>query len=134
MGQLGWELQRTLERLGIADNALVIVSSDNGPEVTSVVNMRREYQHDGARPWRGMKRDQWEGGHRIPFIDHLTNAIDALGAHLRDMDQSVYPHANVNKGAKKLGPGNGAFQAHLALQVMDAGWLLLCGLVVQLFQ
>jgi arylsulfatase A-like enzyme len=30
--------------------------------------MRKTYQHDGARPWRGVKRDQWEGGHRTPFI------------------------------------------------------------------
>jgi arylsulfatase A len=44
------------------------VSSDNGPEVTPVVRMRADYGHDPARPWRGMKRDQWEGGHRVPFI------------------------------------------------------------------
>jgi arylsulfatase A-like enzyme len=30
--------------------------------------MRADYGHDGARPWRGMKRDQWEGGHRVPFL------------------------------------------------------------------
>ena len=24
--------------------------------------------HDPSRPWRGMKSDAWEGGHRIPFI------------------------------------------------------------------
>jgi arylsulfatase A-like enzyme len=58
----------TLERLGVADNTLVMFSSDNGPETTSVVHMRADYGHDGARPWRGMKRDQWEGGHRVPFI------------------------------------------------------------------
>ncbi|MCX6226953.1 MAG: sulfatase-like hydrolase/transferase [Bacteroidia bacterium] len=57
-----------LERLGMADNTVVMFSSDNGPEVTSVVHMRADYGHDGARPWRGMKRDQWEGGHRVPFI------------------------------------------------------------------
>lgn len=57
-----------LERLGIADNTLVIFTSDNGPETTSVVHMRTDHQHDGARPWRGVKRDDWEGGHRVPFI------------------------------------------------------------------
>jgi arylsulfatase A-like enzyme len=30
--------------------------------------MRADYGHDGARPWRGMKRDDWEGGHRVPFL------------------------------------------------------------------
>lgn len=62
------ELLDTLDRLGVADNTLVIVASDNGPEVTSVLHMRADYGHDGARPWRGMKRDGWEGGHRVPFI------------------------------------------------------------------
>ena len=62
------ELMQTLEKLGVADNTLVIFTSDNGPETTSVVHMRADYGHDGARPWRGVKRDQWEGGHRVPFI------------------------------------------------------------------
>jgi arylsulfatase A len=62
------ELLSTLDKLGVADNTLVIFTSDNGPETTSVINMRADYGHDGARPWRGMKRDQWEGGHRVPFL------------------------------------------------------------------
>jgi len=62
------ELMQSLERLKLADNTLVIVTSDNGPETTAVVNMRSDHQHDAARPWRGMKRDDWEGGHRVPFL------------------------------------------------------------------
>ncbi|MCX6857428.1 MAG: arylsulfatase, partial [Verrucomicrobia bacterium] len=62
------ELMADLDKLGIADNTLVILSSDNGPEVTSVVHMRADHEHDGAKPWRGVKRDNWEGGHRVPFI------------------------------------------------------------------
>lgn len=62
------ELAATLERLGVVDNTIVVLTSDNGPEVTSVVHMRSNYSHDGARPWRGMKRDAWEGGHRVPFL------------------------------------------------------------------
>ncbi len=69
--QLDWvvgELMTTLEKLGLADNTLVIFTSDNGPEVTSVVHMRADHNHNGARPWRGMKRDSWEAGHRVPFL------------------------------------------------------------------
>ena len=62
------ELMATLEKLGVADNTLVIFTSDNGPETTSAVHMRADHAHDGARPWRGVKRDNWEGGHRVPFI------------------------------------------------------------------
>ena len=69
--ELDWivgELMATLRKLGVADNTLVIFTSDNGPETTSVIHMRADHQHDGARPWRGVKRDQWEGGHRVPFL------------------------------------------------------------------
>jgi arylsulfatase A-like enzyme len=69
--QLDWivgQLMQTLEELGVADNTLVLFSSDNGPETTSIVHMRADYNHDPARPWRGMKRDQWEAGHRVPWI------------------------------------------------------------------
>ena len=47
------ELMGALERLNLAERTLVLVTSDNGPEVTSVIHMRKDYQHDGARPWRG---------------------------------------------------------------------------------
>ncbi|QDV25713.1 sulfatase family protein [Aureliella helgolandensis] len=62
------ELMETLERLDIAEETLVIFTSDNGPEVPTVYHMRHDHGHDGARPWRGVKRDNWEGGHRIPFV------------------------------------------------------------------
>ena len=69
------ELMATLEKLGVADNTLVIFTSDNGPETTSAVHMRADYAHDGARPWRGVKRDNWEGGHRVPFIARWKGTI-----------------------------------------------------------
>lgn len=62
------ELLKKLDDLGVADNTIVMLASDNGPEVPTVIDMRKTYGHDGARPWRGVKRDQWEGGHRTPFI------------------------------------------------------------------
>lgn len=71
------ELMQDLERLGVADNTLVMFSSDNGPETTSVIHMRADYQHDGARPWRGVKRDDWEGGHRVPFIVRWPGHVKA---------------------------------------------------------
>lgn len=71
------ELLKTLERLGIADNTLVIFASDNGPEVPTVLDMRKQFRHDGARPWRGVKRDQWEGGHRTPFIVRWPGMVKA---------------------------------------------------------
>jgi len=69
------ELLDTLDKLGVADNTLVMFASDNGPEVPTVINMRKTHKHDGARPWRGVKRDQWEGGHRTPFIARWPGRI-----------------------------------------------------------
>jgi arylsulfatase A-like enzyme len=66
-----------LDELGLAENTLVLLSSDNGPEVPTVVHMRKDHGHDGARPWRGVKRDQWEGGHRVPLIARWPARIGA---------------------------------------------------------
>ena len=71
------ELMKTLKRLGLDKNTVVMFSSDNGPETTTALHMRTDYGHDGARPWRGVKRDQWEGGHRVPFIVRWPGMIAA---------------------------------------------------------
>ena len=68
---------KSLKEHGFDKNTLVIVSSDNGPEVPTVINMRKTHKHDGARPWRGVKRDNWEGGHRVPMIAHWPGKIKA---------------------------------------------------------
>ena len=66
-----------IDQLGFGENTLIIFTSDNGPEVPTSIDMRKQYKHDGARPWRGVKRDQWEGGHRIPFIARWPKKITA---------------------------------------------------------
>ena len=68
-------LMSKLDQLGYGENTLVIFSSDNGPEVPTAIDMRKTHKHDGARPWRGVKRDQWEGGHRVPFIARWPKKI-----------------------------------------------------------
>jgi arylsulfatase A len=78
-------LLEKIESLDIADNTLVIVTSDNGPEVGTVLNMRSKHQHDGARPWRGMKRDNWEGGHRVPLVVRWPGHVKANSV----VDQTV---------------------------------------------
>ena len=75
MDHIVGELIKTLEQHDLAKNTLIIFTSDNGPEVPTTIAMRRDHKHDGARPWRGVKRDQWEGGHRVPFIARWPGKI-----------------------------------------------------------
>ena len=77
MDSIVGELIQTLKETGMLENTLILFTSDNGPEVPTVVAMRRDHQHDGALDSAGMKRDQWEGGHRIPFIAYWKNRIPA---------------------------------------------------------
>ena len=77
--QMDWivgELMKTLAELDLAEDTIVMFGSDNGPEVPTIIAMRRDYDHDGAKPWRGVKRDQWEGGHRTPFIVKWPGVVE----------------------------------------------------------
>jgi len=64
-----------LADLGIDEETLVLFNSDNGPETVHVDWMREDHDHDPAGGWRGMKRDGWEGGHRVPFIARWPGRI-----------------------------------------------------------
>ncbi|MCA9196942.1 MAG: sulfatase-like hydrolase/transferase [Planctomycetales bacterium] len=68
LDQLTGRLLALLQELTIDDNTLVIFHSDNGPETVHTAWMRQDHHHDAAGGWRGMKRDGWEGGHRVPLI------------------------------------------------------------------
>ncbi|MCE2861801.1 MAG: hypothetical protein RIR76_3280 [Verrucomicrobiota bacterium] len=52
---------------GFAENTIVIFSADNGPERYAYPRIEN-FGHRSAGPLRGLKRDLWEGGHRVPFI------------------------------------------------------------------
>ena len=65
-----WHIGRILDlldRRGIADETLVIVTSDNGPENTRVERDKR-FGHRSNGPFREGKRSIYEGGHRVPFF------------------------------------------------------------------
>ena len=59
-GQVGQLLDK-LDQLGIADNTIVIYTTDNGAETFS-------WPDGGTTPFRGEKNTNWEGGYRVPAL------------------------------------------------------------------
>lgn len=126
--QMDWtvgRLMQQLESLGIADNTIVIFSSDNGPVlddgyVDGAVTQRSGHQPAG--PLRGGKYSIFEGGTRVPFIvygkgvakgkvsDALVSQVDILAsmAQLLGQEQPVTavdsePMISTLLGHKELG-------------------------------
>lgn len=82
--QIDWsvgQIRAALKRSGLADNTLLIVTSDHGPphrdgtDMTGAIGSLRQYGHDASHPWRGIKSEIWEGGSRVPFIAHWDGHI-----------------------------------------------------------
>ena len=72
--QFDWsvgKIMETLDKLGIADNTIVLLTSDNGPVVDDGYQDQAEELlngHKPAGPWRGNKYSAFEGGTAIPVI------------------------------------------------------------------
>ncbi len=93
-----------VNRAGIADNTLVVFTSDNGFAPYVGAKDLESRGHFPSGPLRGYKGDAWEGGHRVAFIvrypgvtkagstcdalvhqaDLMGTIADALGAKLAD--------------------------------------------------
>jgi arylsulfatase A len=72
---------KALEENGIANNTLVIFSSDNGPWIRFEDVADSKYgdtrlQVGYAQPFRDGKGSNWEGGHRVPGIFHWPGVIE----------------------------------------------------------
>ena len=59
-GQVGQMLKK-LDDLGIANNTIVIYTTDNGAETFS-------WPDGGTTPFKGEKNTNWEGGYRVPAM------------------------------------------------------------------
>jgi len=67
-GHVGQLLDK-LDALGIADNTIVMYSTDNGAETFS-------WPDGGTTPFRGEKNENWEGGFRVPLALRWPGVIE----------------------------------------------------------
>ncbi len=109
------ELLKKLDELGIADNTIVIFTSDNGAEKFS-------WPDGGTSPFRGEKGLGWEGGFRVPFAVRWPGRIppgqilNGMFAH-EDVMPTVLAAAGVADIKEKLQQGHQAgertYRVHL---------------------
>jgi arylsulfatase len=67
-------LMATLDELGVADNTIVVITSDNGPSWVGGVDMAYFNSQGGLR---GRKAQIWEGGLRVPTVVRWPGHIAA---------------------------------------------------------
>lgn len=93
MQELDWgvgEMMAALRESGIANNTIVLFTSDNGPTANQY-----------AKPYRGTKYVTFEGGHRVPFILHWPARIQKASVSdvsINAMD--VFPTLSTAIGAE----------------------------------
>jgi arylsulfatase len=63
------QLLKTLDDLKVADNTIVVFTTDNGAEVMS-------WPDGGSTPFRGEKDTNWEGGWRVPCLMRWPGVIE----------------------------------------------------------
>jgi arylsulfatase A len=139
-------LLAALEESGQAASTVVICTSDNGPE-RYCYDLIPEYGHRSAGPLRGVKRDLYEGGHRIPLIvrwpgvappgrvsDVLVSQVDLMatcaavaGVELPpDTAHDSFNQLPVFQGGKKGPRRSIVHNTHLGLYaVREDNWILI---------
>ncbi len=75
-GHVG-QLLKKLDDLGIADNTIVMYSTDNGAETFT-------WPDGGTTPFRSEKNTNWEGGYRVPCLLRWPGLIKA-GTEINDI-------------------------------------------------
>lgn len=82
IAQFDWsvgQLLEALDKMGLTQNTLIILSSDNGPVVDDGYDDKAEELLNGHEPagnLRGGKYSAFEGGTRVPVIVHWPKAIN----------------------------------------------------------
>jgi arylsulfatase A len=79
VSQTDWcagEILKALDAIGTTENTIVIFTADNGPEIYAYDRIKN-FDHHSSAPFRGLKRDIYEGGHHVPFVVRWPKEIKA---------------------------------------------------------
>jgi arylsulfatase A-like enzyme len=118
MMELDWEvgeLLKKIDELGIADNTIVLFTSDNGPEIFT-------WPDGGNQPFRGEKGVTYEGGFRVPMLvkwpgvikpNTIVNDIMAMEDWLPTLVAAAGDPDMKDKLLKGLKVGDKTFKTHL---------------------
>jgi arylsulfatase A-like enzyme len=104
-GHVGQVLDK-LDKLGVADNTMVMYSTDNGAECFS-------WPDGGSTPFRNEKNSNWEGGYRVPCMIRWPGKIkpgsvfNGICSH-EDMLQTILAAAGEPDVKEKLMKGHKA--------------------------
>mgnify|MGYP001819460084 FL=1 len=71
------QILESLDKHNIAENTLIIFTSDNGCSPAADFTELATYGHDPSYHFRGHKADIFEGGHRVAFIARWPERIQA---------------------------------------------------------
>ncbi|MFT6362156.1 MAG: arylsulfatase A-like enzyme [Planctomycetota bacterium] len=105
------QLLDTLDELDLADNTLVIFTSDNGSHWT--LDDIDEFGHRANDTWRGQKADIHEGGHRVPFLVRWPGQVPAGSARpdLLVLTDLFATFASITNQTPAAGAGEDSYDA-----------------------
>ncbi len=143
------QVDEALQRHGVADNTLLIITSDNGARATDYDG--KDYGHKSCGNLRGQKADIWDGGHREPLImrwparitaggqcDALVSLVDMMATWAAITDFDLPPEAapdsyNILPAllGPQIAPGRNTLVHHSGegmYAVREGSWKMIAGL------
>lgn len=73
------EVLKTLDRLNLTENTLVVFTTDNGTSPSAGITAMAKLGHHTSWIYRGCKGTTWEGGHRVPFVVRWPEIVTPRG-------------------------------------------------------